>query len=188
MRTPANRGDDRPMTNTYWVVPGRFAAGEYPGAHNSVEAANRLRILLQAGLDHFIDLTQPDEPLEPYAGIATNEASRLGTTFVHERHPIVDMSVPHSRQETADTLNAIDKALDDDRSVYLHCWGGIGRTGTVVGCWFVRHGMTGDDALEQIAQRWPGMKKSFFYPRSPQTDQQCAYVRSWTEPSRGDAV
>ena len=31
--------------------------------------------------------------------------------------------------------------------MYLHCWGGVGRTGTVVGCWLVRHGRTGDEAL-----------------------------------------
>ncbi len=25
-------------------------------------------------------------------------------------------------------------------AVYVHCWGGVGRTGTVVGCWLLRHG------------------------------------------------
>ena len=180
--------DDRPMANTYWVDPGRFAAGEYPGAWNRVEAAARLRTLLQAGLDCFIDLTQRDEGLEPYAGIAAQEASRLGTGFVHERHAIVDMNVPHSRQQTAGILDAIDEALDGGKNVYLHCWGGIGRTGTVVGCWLVRHGMTGDEALAAIAQRWQGMEKRYRHPRSPQTGQQRAYIRNWTEPSPGGAA
>ena len=139
--------DDRPMANTYWVVPGRFAAGEYPGAWDRGEAAARVRTLLQAGIDCFIDLTQRDEGLEPYAEIAAQETGRLGTEFVHARHAIVDMSVPRSRQQTARILDAIDEALDAGRNVYVHCWGGIGRTGTVVGCWFVRHGMTGDEAL-----------------------------------------
>ena len=66
------------MPNTYWVDPGRFAAGEYPGARRRKEAAGRLRTLLRAGIDCFIDLTQPDEGLAPYAGIAAQEASRLG--------------------------------------------------------------------------------------------------------------
>ena len=176
------------MANTYWVVPGRFAAGEYPGAHTREEAAVRLRILLQAGLNHFIDLTKPREPLEPYAGIAAAEAGRLGTEFVHARHSIVDMSVPRRPQHTAGILDAIDEALDGGRSVYVHCWGGIGRTGTVVGCWFVRHGMTGDEALAEIAERWQGMEKALRHLRSPQTAQQRAYVRNWTEPSPGGAA
>ena len=183
----ASIGSDRPLANTYWVEPGRFAAGEYPGARSREEAAGRLRILLRAGIDCFIDLTQPHEGLAPYAGIAAAEASRLGTTFVHERHSIVDMVVPRSPQETAGILDAIDEALDDGRSVYVHCWGGIGRTGTVVGCWFVRHGMTGDEALAQIAERWRGMEKAYRHPRSQQTAQQRRYVRDWTEPPRGGA-
>ena len=179
--SPPSR-DDRPMPNTYWVDPGRFAAGEYPGAWDRGQAAARLRTLLRAGIDCFIDLTQPDEGLEPYAAIAAQEAGRLGTAFVHQRHAIVDMSVPRSRQLTAGILDAIDEALADGKTVYVHCWGGIGRTGTVVGCWFVRHGMTGDEALAQIAERWQGMEKAIRHPRSPQTAHQRSYVRTWTEP------
>ena len=184
----ASSNDDRPLANTYWVDPGRFAAGEYPGARNRKEAAGRLRTLLQAGIDCFIDLTEPDEGLAPYGRIAAQEASRLGSDFVHARHRIVDMGVPRSPQQTAGILDAIDEALDDGRNVYVHCWGGIGRTGTVVGCWLVRHGRTGDEALAEIAQRWQGMDKRYRHPRSPQTAQQRAYVRNWTEPSGGGAA
>ena len=184
----ASSRSDRPMANTYWVVPGRFAAGEHPGAWDRGEAAARLRTLLQAGIDCFIDLTQRHEGLEPYAETAAQEASRLGTEFVHERHAIVDMSVPDSPQQTAVVLDAIDEALEDGKNVYVHCWGGIGRTGTVVGCWLVRHGMTGDEALAAIAERWQGMEKRYRHPRSPQTPQQRAYVRNWTEPSGGGAA
>ena len=184
----ASGKSDRPMANSYWVDPGRFAAGEYPGARRRKEAAARLRTLLRAGIDCFIDLTQPDEGLAPYAEIAAQEAGRLGIEFVHERHSIVDMGVPRSPQQTAGILDAIDKALEDGKNVYVHCWGGIGRTGTVVGCWLVRHGMTGDEALAEIAERWQGMEKRYRHPRSPQTQQQRRYVRSWTEPSPGAAA
>ena len=184
----ASSKDDRPLANMYWVDRGRFAAGEYPGARNREEAAGRLRTLLRAGIDCFIDLTERDEGLEPYAGIAAREASRLGTDFVYTRHSIVDMGVLRSAQQTAGIFDAIDEALGDGRNVYVHCWGGIGRTGAVVGCWLVRHGMTGDEALAQIAQWWRGMEKRYRHPRSPQTAQQRAYVRDWTEPSRGGAA
>ena len=180
-------GADRPLPNTYWIDPGRFAAGQYPGAKNRGEADDKLRVLLQAGFDHFIDLTESDERLEPYADIAAQEAGRLNVKFVHERRPIVDVSVPRSPPETAGILDAIDGALDDGSTVYLHCWGGVGRTGTVVGCWLVRHGMTGDEALLQIAEWWRRMEKAYRQPRSPATSQQRDYVRNWAEPSRWSA-
>ena len=112
---------DRPSTNSYWVIPGRFAAGEYPGAFERGEAATRVKTLLNAGINHFIDLTEPGE-LHPYAGIAEEEALRLGLTVGHERHQIIDASVP-SADQMARTLNAIDNAVSAGKTVYVHCWG-----------------------------------------------------------------
>ena len=65
-----------------WRTPtGSIRAGSRRGSIRARgiarEAAARLRTLLQAGIDCFIDLTQRDEGLEPYAGIAAQEASRL---------------------------------------------------------------------------------------------------------------
>lgn len=169
--------------NTYWVEPGRFAAGEYPGALHRREAAYKLRILLEAGISRFIDLTEPHELLEPYAETAAEEASRLGTSVEHSRHSIVDLHVPQSPRETAAILDVIDEAIGAGETVYVHCWGGVGRTGTVVGCWLVRHGMTGDQALAQIAEWWEGMEKAYRTPRSPEMPRQREYVRNWREPS-----
>ncbi len=170
------------MANTYWVVPGRFLAGEYPGARSRTEAAGRLRTLLRAGIDHFVDLTRKHDGLAPYAGIAAQEADRLGMKVTHAPHPVRDMGVPRRQRDMADILDTIDAALGGGRNVYVHCWGGIGRTGTVVGCWLVRHGMTGDEALAQIAEWWRGVEKSYYHPHSPQTHEQRAYVRHWAEP------
>jgi len=174
---------DGPMANSYWVVPGRFAAGEYPGHPNPQVAAARLRTLLGAGIDHFIDLTTERDWLEPYAEMAVQEGRRLGMNVAHERHPILDMRVPRSPRVASGVLDAIDAALDDGKSVYLHCWGGVGRTGTMVGCWLVRQGRTGDEALAQVAEWWQGVDKAYRLPHSPQTREQCEYVRNWTEPA-----
>lgn len=178
----ARDGADRPFPNAYWVTPGRFAAGEYPGAKDPREAAPRLRTLLHAGLTHFIDLTEERDGLEPYDGILADEARALGVSAAHERHSIRDVSVPRGPAEMAAILDAIDRALGEGRNVYVHCWGGVGRTGTVVGCWLVRHGRTGEDALDQVAEWWRGAEKADRLPHSPQTREQCTYVREWAEP------
>ena len=177
---------DRPSANSYWVVPGRFAAGEYPGAIYHTEAAAKLKSLLEAGIDHFIDLTHTYE-LRPYSEIAQQQARQLGRTFGYERHPIVDASIPRTPEQMAAILDAIDDALDDGKTLYVHCWGGVGRTGTVVGCWLVRHGRTGEEALNQIAEWWQGVEKARWHSRSPETPEQHAYVRNWVEPSTKDA-
>lgn len=173
---------ERPSTNSYWVVPGRLAAGEYPGAWSSAQAEAKLKSLLEAGVDHFIDLTQAGE-LVPYFQIAEHKAGQIGRNIKWERHPIVDASIPRTPEQMAAILDAIDDALDDGKTVYVHCWGGVGRTGTVVGCWLVRHGHTGDEALRQIADWWQHVEKANWHPRSPETPQQHAYVRTWVEPS-----
>ena len=172
--------ETKPLPNSYWVVSGRFAAGEYPGAKQPARAAARLQSFFSAGIDHFIDLTEAGE-LVPYAEIAMREATRIGQDVVYERHPIVDLNVPERPEQMDSILDAIDAALDDDKTIYVHCWGGVGRTGTVVGCWLVRHGSAGPAALDQIAEWWKDVEKSCRIRQSPETRDQRAYVRHWSE-------
>lgn len=174
----------RPLPNSYWVVPGRFVAGEYPSATDPVEQAATQRALLEAGVGHFIDLTHEGE-LPSYMETARSEAGRLGRSVTWERRPVRDLDVPDTREEMSSILDAIDAAMNDGKTVYVHCWGGVGRTGTVVGCWLVRHGRTGDEALAQIAEWWKDVEKSWRIPQSPQTCGQLDYVRNWSEPSQG---
>jgi hypothetical protein len=69
--------------------------------------------------------------------------------------------------------------LQAGRKIYLHCWGGIGRTGTTVGCYLVRQGKSGAEALEQLAAWWRNVPKSRYFPRSPETDAQMDFVLHW---------
>ena len=91
------------------------------------------------------------------------------------------MSVPHNTEQMKAILDAIDDALNDGETLYVHCYGGVGRTGTVVGCWLVRHGLTGDEALAQIAEWWKGVEKSWRIPRSPEMPAQFEYILNWEE-------
>ena len=76
-------------------------------------------------------------------------------------------------------LDRIDAALDAGETVYVHCFGGIGRTGSVVGCWLVRHGLSGKAALEQIARWRKGTPDG--WKVSPETRAQRAFVRGWEQ-------
>jgi hypothetical protein len=170
---------DRPIPESYWVEPGRFLAGEYPAAVYAGRARERLNNLLESGINTFIDLTFPNE-LPSYLSLLQEQASLLNIEVQYNRFSILDRNVPIRRIMTG-ILNAIDNTLVNGRNVYLHCWGGIGRTGTTVGCYLVRHGLTGQQALAQLATWWQEVPKSAYYHRCPETDQQVDFILNWDE-------
>ena len=183
---PSNSSPGRPIPNSYWVVPGRLAAGEYPGDLNHSKASEKLAGLLDAGIDCFIDLTEEGEHsnlgrLAPYIGMAEDIAQQSGRIVRWARHRIRDATVPRSREQMSGILDAIDAQLNAGNTVYVHCWGGVGRTGTVIGCWLVRHGRGGQEALDEIAEQWQGIEKIDRQPRSPRMEEQRDYVRNWRE-------
>jgi hypothetical protein len=170
--------DHRPIANCYWVVPSRFLAGEYPGALDEAEARQRVRKFLEAGLTSFLDLTTEDE-LIPYTPFLREEAARLGVTVEHRRAPIQDLTVPRP-SEMVNILNRIDGAIESGCAIYVHCWGGVGRTGTVVGCYLTRHGHHGQSALDELTRLRKVMEKAAWRV-SPETDEQKEFVRNWRE-------
>ncbi len=180
LRLPDNRPVRRPNENTYWLEPNRILAGEYPAGHRGASARERLRSYLDCGVNQFLDLTTPGE-LEPYEAILAKAADDAGLDVGYQRFPIRDMDVPGKPADMTRILDEIEELVDAGGTVYVHCWGGIGRTGTVAGCYLVRHGLTGEAALNQLARLWPQMKKSAWYPNTPQTDEQFDYVRNWQD-------
>lgn len=172
---------DRPLPNSYWVVPGRLLAGEYPGPRGQKDTIDRVGRLLQAGLTQFIDLTEAGE-LPPYHALLP--ADIAGRPVLHHRYSIPDHDVPESAEVVAAALDAIDRALESGMGVYLHCRAGIGRTGLVAGCWLARHGNSGDEALEQLAGLWSQSERARHWHLVPETDAQTEFVRQWREPSQ----
>ncbi len=160
---------EHPIPYAYWVTPGKLLAGPYPARMDQELTRERLAALLDAGVTVFVNLTErgerPDylEPLEA-------EATRRGVLVQHHRLPIPDFDVPHDAHMVR-ILDTIDAAIAAGRTVYVHCMGGIGRTGTVVGCYLVRHGLVGDEALAEIAR--------LLHAGSPETETQRRMVRRW---------
>ena len=168
-----------PIKNCYWVVPGKFLAGEYPRDKEDGTSQQKAAALVDAGVRAFIDLTRTDEGLLPYDQFLEPYAA-LGVS--HQRFPIRDASVPHSPELTKAILDAIDEQLGQGRLVYVHCWGGVGRTGVIVGCWLARrNGGDGPAALAELQQLWQACPKSMTRP-SPETREQEAYIKKWREP------
>lgn len=168
----------RPSEHTYWVNE-QLLAGHYPGDTDDDTAKAKLRRYLGAGVDFFVDLTRFGE-MAAYEHHLQQVAAEMGKAVTYRRCTIRDLGVP-APAEMRLILDIIDQAVEAGRTVYVHCWGGVGRTGTVVGCYQVRHGMTGDQALAWLRGVWPSAAQSNWHPNTPETREQAKFVRSWRE-------
>lgn len=175
----------RPLPESYWVIPGKLLAGEYPGARDQRLAERKLRRLLDAGLTCFVDLTEEGEhQLIPYRALFdTMIVPRPDIEY--QRWPLPDMGVPSVAQMAA-ILQAIDTALAHHHRVYVHCWGGIGRTGLVVACYLVQGGLSSDMALERLSALREGTPDGHL--PAPATEQQRMFVLSWDAKAGAGAV
>lgn len=160
-----------PLPNSYWVVPGRLLAGEYPGGTGPEDTRERIALLLDAGIDFFLDLTEPEE-LEPY-----DSALPEATTYV--RKPVPDHGVPLEPEHMREILWYLADALADGRCVYLHCRAGIGRTGMTVACHLIEQGHAPEAALARLNELWLQCARSATWASVPETPEQITYVRDW---------
>lgn len=167
-----------PFPRAYWVIPGQVLAGPYPGSRNPVDADRQLKALAGCGIRHVINLMEADETdhegrrFRPYLDQLRQYTQDVGVS----RFPIKDGWVPKPFLIHA-LLEEIDILLYANRPVYIHYWGGRGRTGTVVGCLLIHRGLaTSENVLECINQLRAHVVP--FQP-SPENDLQRNFIRAW---------
>ena len=179
-----------PYPRSYWVRPGRFLVGYYPGDVSKAAAKKQISSLLDAGIKCVVNLVEEDEKgaggksRRSYSALLSNEAKARHIDVSYIRIPIPDVSVP-SASTMRLILGAVDGALNEGRPTYIHCWGGRGRTGTVVGCYLTRHCAESDeDALATIERLREGEVTAL--KPSPETTEQRDMVRAWVENGSAD--
>lgn len=173
-----------PFERSYWVVPGKFLAGYYPGDRQMSVIKQKMSDLLACGIRCVINLMEPDErdheglPFVDYAPVLKTLAN--GRAIVDcQRMPIPNLWIP-SRDFMVQVLDWIDNTLGENRPVYIHCWGGQGRTGTVIGCWLIRHGIAkSENVLEKISELRRFETKA--QNPSPITPDQIQMVLQWNK-------
>jgi len=173
--------------NSYWVMPGSLMAGAYP-AHPSEESRHHgiLQELLACGVTDFINLVEPEETGmggHPFRGYFEDYRRLAPPGLQPEMHrfPLVDEGVP-AKETMVRILDKIDELFDQRRVIYVHCWGGKGRTGTVVGCWLIRnHQSTPDKVLTHLMSLTAAQRDFFWH--TPSTPEQEEYVKDW-EPNQ----
>ncbi len=163
----------KPINNCYWVIKDNFLAGEYPFDVNETNGRVKINKFLDFGITRFIDLTEETEGLKHYAHL-------LPSKTMHKRFPIRDLSIPESKSFTKDILDCISRLISEKEIIYVHCWGGVGRTGTIIGCWLAENGYKGNLSLQKLNEIWQDCPKSK-YRQSPETQEQKSYIINWNK-------
>ena len=168
---------DKPLKQSYQVAPNVYA-GEYPGDKNGETAKDKLARMHAFGIRYFIDLTEDGE-LVPYRNLLPPDTK-------YERFPIPDVSVPNNTRSARRIVDCIaEYAQRNKGGVYVHCWGGVGRTGTIVACYLAEQMESPDypTVMNELRSRFAQMPKSA-HRVTPETKEQEWFIRQYAGEAR----
>jgi protein-tyrosine phosphatase len=170
--------DGRPGRLGLTILPGKHGAStRYPGRMYDRDLASDLRALREAGVVRLVLLVDDDE-LARWGEIEIVAiAEAAGVEVI--RRPMPDGQPPSSQA----AMDEIVERIDEGRSVghvAVACMGGVGRTGTVVACALVAHGVRPDRAIRRV--------RAVRHPQAVETDAQERFVRAYARHRSGAAA
>lgn len=176
------RGEFRkPISNCYKVME-RVYAGEYPRELDEQKSTIKIMRFVLFGITHFIDLTEEGE-LRPYDQM-------LVSLMQHIRFPIHDVSIPATTESVKELIGQIHGILNesDRNKVYIHCWGGVGRTGTIVGCLLShQHNYDYKETMDALKKAFSDCPKSA-YRETPETKEQRDFIARYAAEMRQEEL
>lgn len=173
-----------PTDRCYWVVDDMLLAGAYPGRIKPSEHQQRLSALWGAGMRTFVNLMEENETNNDGKPFVRYDDSLQEFSKQHDDQlELLRLSIPDTSVTTPnrmrEILNVIDESHARNRPVYVHCFGGMGRTGTVICCWLLRHGLATVDTVfdllttlrqaDRLRADWP----------APENQRQRQFVIDW---------
>ena len=180
-----------------WVIKGRLLAGAFPASTDDTETDLILTKLLELGVDTFVclqaefSMATPEaiwrsgQALRPYVkdaqrllvqARATNN-SRITQTRLDLVHlPIMDGGITSDIALSKLADDCCQRILNGER-MYVHCWGGHGRTGTLIAVMLARLYCISTEEALLYTQLLHDVRKYPQNVRSPQTQVQVEQVK-----------
>lgn len=167
-----------PFLQSYWLMPDKVLCGHFPSDLDPVVRETKLQGLLDAGIRTIINLIPEDElgnddiPFDDY----TKWMESNGHRIICMRHGFKDRTAP-SVELMQRIQREIEVSVLHDCPVYLHCWGGHGRSAMVAVCHLISLGSPLETALEYVLNLRKPLPKNH-YPFEPC---QVEFIREWAK-------
>ena len=130
---------EEPVLNFFWIIHEKLAGSELPTSKGDFQW------LKAQGIKAIVPLTEkPPDPVLVRA---------FGFELYHL--PLRDRTAP--KQHQIDTfVKTVNNLLTKNKTVLVHCLGGVGRTGTMLACYLVSLCKSPRDAITEVRRKNPG--------------------------------
>eukprot|EP00891_Asterochloris_glomerata_P005205 jgi/Astpho2/5205/fgenesh1_pg.00074_%23_27_t len=108
---------------------------------------------------------------------ANPQSTRRNLNFSYD--PIVDLNLP-DKDQMLRLVDGLKSRILGGEVVYMHCWGGRGRAGTIASCFLAAcYGLSADEILARIQRAFDTRQDGG--RQSPETPAQKEFVRSFVD-------
>ncbi len=129
-------------TNFSWLLQGKLAGSGMPTSYEEINW------ITKQGVRSIVTMTEQGLP----------DSWVQGLEYLHI--PTEDLSAPDIEKIVA-AVDFIDEKIKNNEPVMVHCAAGIGRTGTILACYLIKHQkMSAKEAIEKIREERPGSIQS----------------------------
>ena len=185
-----------PTPESNWVIPGVLLVGAFPAEIDNAITFFQISEILKFGINKFVclqneyrtdvpeEMWKSGEALRPYFNDVvnivenkdkfetfanSNVCEKTALSFVH--FPIQDCGIADDGP-VLQLSHELVQSIYEGNKLYIHCWGGHGRTGTVVCIMLcIIYGISAEEAMERC-QKMHDMREHFVDVGSPQTQVQ----------------
>ncbi len=154
--------------------------GEFPGFTGGDNVRECVEWALEQGVNFFLDLASKDhhKPNDLYGNMLRIVAEEKGMQVEHHEISTYPKRLLKLSQIPI-ILDVLDEAIQKGHSVYIHDLYQREVAELITGCYLVRQGQTGEQALETLSK----IRATTFdyWKRSPATERARRIVRNWKD-------
>ncbi|CAF1522016.1 unnamed protein product [Adineta steineri] len=123
-----------PTPFSHWVIPNLLLASAYPGERDPDAHIRLTRQIIDAGVQVVVNIMEIEElkTFTPYQDTMLQHAKEVNRQLEFISFPIRDQSVHQDNQRVLDFCLELCDRVKRGQVVLVHCWGGHGRTGTII--------------------------------------------------------